>query len=451
MEGERNTKKRNELEEVPEAESSSSIISQPNQQSSDESSSSNIFNIGKALSGRSTCKECKTKITKDSLRIGKLVPFKDTHITHFFHVDCAFQSFKRARVKLNIISETGDVDGAEILTSDEAQVLIDAIHAATAERTRILPDQIVQSTRKQVATLPPAHSRRSKLRSSNFPSMKILFTNADQLTGSKMCELITKINQDKPMIVAVSEDKMKHSTKKRSLEDYQTPSYTLHPVNLFNETGRGIAVYTHKSIDKSTVEIQLDNKFEESCILEIRLRGGDVMLFSCCYRSPTASETSEKNNEKLSQLFRTISNNKYTHRCVVGDFNFRNINWANWSTSSSENSMEYKFIEAARDSYFFQHITKPTRCRGKDNPSLIDLLFTDEEMNVSGIQHHAPLGKSDHNVITFEYHCYLDFSKPKDVFSYSKGDNAGMGSDMISSDWTAQHLQEANLQNVEEC
>ena len=169
MEGERNAKKRNELEEVPEAESPSSIISQPNQQSSDESSSSNIFNIGKALSGRSTCKECKTKITKDSLRIGKLVPFKDTHITHFFHVDCAFQSFKRARVKSNIISETGDVDGAEILTSDEAQVLIDAIHAATAERTRILPDQIVQSTRKQVATLPPAHSRRSKLRSSNFP------------------------------------------------------------------------------------------------------------------------------------------------------------------------------------------------------------------------------------------------------------------------------------------
>ena len=92
--------------------------------------------------------------------------------------------------------------------------------------------------------------------------MKILFTNADQLTGSKMCELITKINQDKPMIVAVSEVKMKHSTKKRSLEDYQIPNYTLHPVNLLNETGRGIAVYTHKSIDKSTVEIQLDNKFE---------------------------------------------------------------------------------------------------------------------------------------------------------------------------------------------
>ena len=146
---------------------------------------------------------------------------------------------------------------------------------------------------------------------------------------------------------------MKNSTKQRVLEDYQIPNYTLHPVNLTNGTGRGIAVYIHKSIEKSAVEVKLDSRFEESCLIEIRLRGGDVMLFCCCYRSPTASEDSDENNEKLNQLLRTIANNKYSHRCVVGDFNFRNINWNHWSTSMSEQNVEAKFIEAIRDCYFF--------------------------------------------------------------------------------------------------
>ena len=353
-------------------------------------------------------------------------------------------------MKKNVISEVGDVDGAENLTANEAQILIDAIHNANAERTKSLPENGVQSTCKKKAIYPPAAVRKAKLKCSNIPTMKILFTNADQLTESKMCELITKIHQDKPMIVAVSEVKMKQATKERSLEDFQIPNYTLHPVNLTQRIGRGIAVYTHKSIDKSVVEIQLDDKFEESCMLEIRLRGGDLMLFCCCYRSPTQSESSDENNEKLGSLFRAISNKRYSHRCVVGDFNFRTINWANWTTPTSANSKESQFIETVRESYFFQHINKPTRYRGKDNPSLIDLLFTDEELNVSDIQHHAPLGKSDHNVITFDYHCYLDYSKPKDVFSYSKGDYEGMRLKMATSNWKTKFLQEAKQLTVEE-
>ena len=253
-------------------------------------------------------------------------------------------------MKANIISEVGEVDGADHLTTDEAQILIDEIHSANAERTKALPEHGVQRACKKKATLPPAAVRKAKLKCSNIPTMKIIFTNADQLTESKMCELITKIHQEKPMIVAVSEIKMKQINKERSLEDFQIPDYTLHPVNLTNKTGRGIAVYTHKSIDKSIVEIQLDQQFEESCLLEIRLRGGDLMLFCCCYRSPTQSETSDENNEKLGSLFRAISNKKYSHRCVVGDFNFRTINWANWTTSSSADSKESKFIESVTPS-----------------------------------------------------------------------------------------------------
>ena len=69
----------------------------------------------------------------------------------------------------------------------------------------------------------------------------------------------------------------------------------------------------------------------------------------------------------------------------------------------NEDSKENKFIDKIRDCYLHQHLQLPTRRRGNDEPSLIDILLTDEIMQVSDITHHAPLGKSGHSVITFMF------------------------------------------------
>ena len=206
-----------------------------------------------------------------------------------------------------------------------------------------------------------------------------------------------------------------------------------------NDQGTGIAVYAHSSLDKSIVQINSDMNFEEACLLEVRLRGGDIMLFACCYRSPTRTHSSEENNEKLNRLFHAISLKKYSHRCIVGDFNYRNNNWVTWTTNHGEDSTEAKFIETTRDCYFYQHIEQVTRTRGNDNPSLIDLVFTDEEMQISDIQHLSPLGKSDHSVITLTFNCYLDYSKPKERYLYNKGDYDEMKKHLASSHWAQEY------------
>ena len=54
-------------------------------------------------------------------------------------------------------------------------------------------------------------------------------------------------------------------------------------------------------------------------------------------------------------------------------------------------------------------------------------------MQVSDIQYHPPLGKSDHSIIIFDYHCYLDYSKPKETFMYRKGDYNSMRKDLVNS------------------
>ena len=52
------------------------------------------------------------------------------------------------------------------------------------------------------------------------------------------------------------------------------------------------------------------------------------------------------------------------------------------------------------DNFLLQHIDLPTRCRGQlDNPHILDLVISNND-NVDSIDHLAPLGKSDHSVLT---------------------------------------------------
>ena len=40
----------------------------------------------------------------------------------------------------------------------------------------------------------------------------------------------------------------------------------------------------------------------------------------------------------------------------MGDFNYDKINWETWSTTTNEQSREYKFIECLRDCFLYQHL-----------------------------------------------------------------------------------------------
>ena len=124
----------------------------------------------------------------------------------------------------------------------------------------------------------------------------------------------------------------------------------------------------------------------------------------------------------------------------MGDFNYKHINWSSWTTNYGEDSNEAQFIETARDCFFHQHIEKPTRRRVDDEPSTLDLIFTNEEMQVSKVIHSPPLGKSDHDVLTFEFQCYIDFAKRKDRFVFSKGDYAGMKDNLLNSNWLKEYI-----------
>ena len=87
----------------------------------------------------------------------------------------------------------------------------------------------------------------------------------------------------------------------------------------------------------------------------------------------------------------------------MGDFNFPEINWISNTVIGSEESEPHKFFDLIQDEFYVQHVEKPTRRRGLQKPSMLDLIFSKDENMVNDIVHSAPLGSSDHDGLSWTY------------------------------------------------
>ena len=132
-----------------------------------------------------------------------------------------------------------------------------------------------------------------------------------------------------------------------------------------------------------------------------------------------------------------MTNMKHSHLIIMGDFNYRNINWKSWSTiSDNTQSNDNKFIECLRDDFLFQHVNNPTRGRGSDTPHLLDLVITNIERMVTDIEHMSPLGKSDHSILSLKLNCYSKintYSKTK--IYYDKADYDTIQNELNDAEW----------------
>ena len=173
-----------------------------------------------------------------------------------------------------------------------------------------------------------------------MPAINIMYTNVDQFTTMKKSELLEFAERKKLHIIAICGVKPKILRERTEL-DFVIPGYSLHPVNLDSNIGRGITIYIHTLVDNCVIQINPGITFSKVCLLEIRLCGWDNLLFGCFYRSPTTSSTPGKNKANLNNLLKYLSGKKYSHECFVGDFNFRNINWFTWTQRRNQGNIIY--------------------------------------------------------------------------------------------------------------
>eukprot|EP00111_Clytia_hemisphaerica_P009143 TCONS_00026859-protein len=179
----------------------------------------------------------------------------------------------------------------------------------------------------------------------------------------------------------------------------------------------------------------------------------DTMLLGCLYRSPTKTETNifDENNKNMNKLIKDLClNPKYTHICLKGDFSYKKIDWVHWSSPCEEDSDEEKFLHALRDCFLYQHVLEPTRRRGTDKPSILDLILTGEENQVPEIKYLAPLHLSDHSVLSFKFYGYFTIKNELDGYQYSKANYQFMRYHLSHINWSIEFIQKSIELDVNE-
>ena len=244
-----------------------------------------------------------------------------------------------------------------------------------------------------------------------------MYTNADQL-ANKMNALRTRIQLEKPKIVLITEVNCKHQRIPFEKSLFNVTGFHIFDKNVLAE-GRGILIYIHESI-KDAIEVSINSNFEEQLFIAIKINKTEKFLVGCIYRSNSGTI---ENNLGLNRLLQKVTTLKYSHLLIVGDFNYKQIDWDTLTTNKGEKSNEHLFVETIKYSYLHQHVKTPTRGRKDQNPSLLDLILTDEADRISNLDIQSPLGKSDHSVLLFDYNLKIQSNyKPKIIYNYEKAD-----------------------------
>jgi hypothetical protein len=206
--------------------------------------------------------------------------------------------------------------------------------------------------------------------------------------------VITVAQLEKPEVIAITETLPKSNRTLDKLLKHDLEGYS----NYHISTGRGVSIYV--SDQYKSEMISFDNQFEDHIWVQIDLPHNKNVLVGCIYRSPNSSD---ENNSRLLTLLTQATLIKADTLIIMGDFNYKEIDWANNMVHTRESHPAYQIYNTINDLFLDQLITTPTRHREGERSNLLDWVITNSADKIANIQILAPLGeKGDHNVITFE-------------------------------------------------
>ncbi len=214
-------------------------------------------------------------------------------------------------------------------------------------------------------------------------------------------------------------------------EELQQPNYVLfrrdrniddYPIGMYTQTARGgVLIFTHVNMNGSMATI--DSNGTESLWINISTTTDNQLLIGNCYRPELAGPP------YVTKLCNLISSINHTNTVLVGDFNFRGIDW---STESALGNCEDMFLRCIQENFLHQMVTLPTR-----DKYINDLLLTTDESLVHNVEVYNHFGNSDHKVIEAEIQLHRPTmaTTPRKVFMYSRGNYISMQQEANDLDW----------------
>ena len=161
---------------------------------------------------------------------------------------------------------------------------------------------------------------------------------------------------------------------------------------------KGVAIYTKRYLNSRSYLTNVKD-FQEHACSKIELSDKTSLYILCLYRS--LYSTSE-DNKLVNQLILNTSliGGKLL---ILGYFNFPTINWDSLSASHLFNHCASEFLAATQHAFFIQYMQSPIHTRPNQKPTLIELIFSQDQQTITNMTTSAPLGKSHHKVLRFHY------------------------------------------------
>ena len=181
-------------------------------------------------------------------------------------------------------------------------------------------------------------------------SLRVIYANSRSL-GNKINELRAIASSEKPDLICISETWMKLENKHFKAEFVINGYKLFNTDRIENKMGGGVAIYIKDSLKcriKNEIKTSRDT---ETIWMEIN-NNRESLILGLIYRPPNLDRLNS--NNIFDEITRACRCNKV---CIVGDFNYRNINWENL-TGDAESD---EFLEIIQDNFLNQYVLEPTR------------------------------------------------------------------------------------------
>ena len=202
--------------------------------------------------------------------------------------------------------------------------------------------------------------------------------------------------------------------------------YSICRSDRLHSQGGGSAIHLHSSINFLIHSSHSKASFNVIACDLLDPLSSPFLRLVCVYRSPSISTL---DHHDLIDLIADLCST----RCkvvVCGDFNLPTIDWFTVSGSSLQ---DRSFLDLCNSAGLTQSVRFPTRSN-----STLDLVLTDNPMQVGQLRCIPGLLSSDHYGVAFEYTCSETFSSPfRLVPRYSRANFAALNAFFQSIDWLA--------------
>ena len=257
---------------------------------------------------------------------------------------------------------------------------------------------------------------------------KVFYTNADGL-GNKINELQALSDTHQFDVICITETLPKFTISPSRRDDY---TYSLSNYSGYHRvTGRGVSIYVRNTLKSE--QLEFNTEFSDNIWVNIESGDNTTTLIGCLYRSPNSNES---NNNLLLDILNETKLKKKTRLVIVGDFNLKEIDWANFKVSTRPEHIAMKVFDVINDNFYEQLVKEPTRHREGEQPNVLDWVVTDCSEYIENLNIGPPLGeKGDHNSIQFEMVIpQISHYLPEKLNLY-KGDYVSMTTSLNQINW----------------